>query len=274
MGLPRPAGWSRWHADAFQDADVASAYTHRVPYPRAVYTTLAGLLDMASDAILDVGCGRGELARPMLEFAGRVDALDVSAQMLARGRELPEGDSPRIRWIHGRLEDAALNPPYGLATAGQSLHWMEWDVALPRLYSALTERGALAIVDCAPLPAPWDEEMRPIIVRFSTNKDYHPHDLIRELEARDLFEKHGERHTSPVPFAQTVDEAIAAYHAMSALTRARMGEENARAFDDAARAVFARHAPDGVVRWQVSASIVWGRPSPGASQSTDVEKDE
>lgn len=271
---PRPAGWSRWHADAFQDDDVAAAYTYRVPYPREVFTTLAGLLDPASDAVLDIGCGRGELARPMLEFAGRVDALDVSAQMIARGRQLPDGNSPRLRWIQGRLEDAPLTPPYGLAVAGQSLHWMEWDVALPRIHDALSDRGVLAIVDCGPLAAPWDEEMQPIIVRYSTNKEYVRRDLIRELESRNLFEKHGARHTNPTPFSQSVAEAIEAYHSMSALTRARMGEENARVFDEAVRAVFARHAPDGVVHWQISASIVWGRPLRGALPKTEASKDE
>lgn len=265
MAQPRPAGWSRWHAGAFQDADVASAYAFRAPYPREVFTTLAGLLDSVSGAVLDVGCGRGELARPMLEFAGRVDALDASAQMLECGRELPDGDSPRLRWIHGRLENATLYPPYGLATAGQSLHWMEWDVALPRLREVLTERGVLAIVDLESLSAPWDDEMLPIFGRYSTNKDYEPHDLIRELESRDLFEKHGARHISPTPFSQTVDEAIEAYHATSSLSRARMGEDDVHSFDEAVRAVFARHAPDGVIHRKISASIVWGRPLRGGS---------
>lgn len=267
---PRPPGWSRWHADAFQDADVAAAYTYRVPYPDEVFSTLAGLLDTGSDAMLDVGCGRGELARPMLAFAGRVDAVDASAEMIAQGRGLPDGDSPRLNWIRGRIEDAPLTPPYGLATAGQSLHWMEWDVVLPRLRDALTPQGALAIVDCHPLPEPWDGEMIAIIQRYTTNKEYQRLDLIHELESRELFIKQGERHTVPVPYTQPVAEVIEAYHSMSALTRARMGAEHSRAFDAAARSIFLRHAPDGVIRWQVTASIVWGRPLPAPVARSDA----
>ena len=270
---PRPAGWSRHHADAFQEREVAAAYAYRVPYPPEVYSTLAGLLDPASDAMLDVGCGRGELARPMLAHTGRVDALDASEEMVAAGRALPDGDSPRLRWIHGRLEEVALSPPYGLATAGQSLHWMEWDVALPRLADALTDRAVLAIVDCHPLAAPWDDDLEPIIARFSTNQDYRKLDLIRELEARGLFEKQGERHIGPVPFTQPVEEVVEAYHSMSALTRVRMGEANARAFDDAVRAVFRTFAPAGVVHWQVMATIVWGRPLRGEPASPAVAHD-
>ena len=267
---PRPPGWSRWHADAFQDPDVAAAYRHRIPYPDEVFSTLAGLLDTESDTMLDIGCGRGELARPMLAFAGRVDAVDASAEMIAQGRRLPDGDSPRLRWLRARTEDAPLEPPYGLVTAGQSLHWMEWDIVLPRLHDALTPHGALAIVDCHTLPEPWDDEMYPIFARYSANKEYLRLDLIQELESRDLFVKQGERHTVPVPYTQPVEEVIEAYHAMSSLTRARMGEEDARAFEDAARSVFLRHAPDGVINWQVTASIVWGRPLPAPPLRSDA----
>ncbi|MGH2486491.1 MAG: class I SAM-dependent methyltransferase, partial [Ktedonobacterales bacterium] len=246
------------------------AYTNRVPYPDEVFSTLADLLETESDAMLDIGCWRGVLARPMLAFAGRVDAVDASAEMIAEGRGLPDGDSPRLRWLHARIEDAPLEPPYGLVTAGASLHWMEWDVVLPRLCDALTPEGALAIVDCHPLPEPWDDEMGAIIQHYSTNRGYRRLDLIHELESRELFVKYGARHTFPVPYTQTVAEVLAAYHSMSALTRARMGAENARAFDDAARAVFMRHAPDGVIHWQVSASIVYGRPLSAASARSDT----
>jgi SAM-dependent methyltransferase len=270
MGQSRPAGWSRWHADAFQDADVAAAYAQRVPYPDEVFSTLAGLLDTESNALLDIGCGRGELARPMLAFAGRVDAVDASAEMIAEGRRLPDGDSPRLRWLRARIEDAPLEPPYGLVTAGASLHWMEWEVVLPRLHDALTQEGALAIVDCHALPEPWDDEIFAIIARYSTNPAYQRLDLIQELESRELFLKQGERHTVPVPYAQPVTEVIEAFHSMSALTRARMGDANVRAFDDAARAVYLRHAPDGVIQWQVAASVVWGRPLPAPVSRSDA----
>lgn len=257
---PRPVGWSRWHADAFQDTDVAMAYTYRAPYPNEIFTTLAGLLDAESDAALDIGCGRGELARRMIDYAGRVDAVDVSAEMLAYGKALPGGDSPRLMWIEGRIEEATLRPPYGLVTAGRSLHWMEWDVVLPRLCDVLTERGSLAIVDCDALPAPWDDEMNEIISRYSVNKDFQRVDLIQELESRELFVKLGELRTVPMPFSQPVEEAIEAYHSMSALTRARMGPADACAFDAAARALFSRYTLDSIARWNVAASVVWGRP--------------
>lgn len=40
-----------------------------------------------------------------------------------------------------------LGPPYGLVTAGSSLHWMDWEVVLPRIGRLLSPEGCLAIVN-------------------------------------------------------------------------------------------------------------------------------
>lgn len=65
----------------FSDREVARLYRHRAPYPGEVLATLRGLL-MTPRTILDVGTGTGALARPMLDFAERVDAVDPSAAMI------------------------------------------------------------------------------------------------------------------------------------------------------------------------------------------------
>ena len=45
------------------------------------------------------------------------------------------------------METAPLDPPYALVTAGESLHWMAWEVVLPRFAAALVPGGLLAIAD-------------------------------------------------------------------------------------------------------------------------------
>ena len=122
----------------FSDAGVVAAYGCRPPYPAAVFPMLAALARDTPRAALDAGCGRGELARPLSRLLDRVDALDLSPGMIAAGRALPDGDRTNLRWILGGAEDAPLNPPYALITAGSSLHWMEWAVVLPRFRAALT----------------------------------------------------------------------------------------------------------------------------------------
>lgn len=115
----------------FADQEVVQLYRYRPPYPDAVFETLRKLI-VEPRTLLDAGAGTGAISRALAPFAERVDALDPSVAMLEAGRELPGGDDPRIRWIHGRAEDAALDGPYGLITCGASLHWMDLDAVLSR----------------------------------------------------------------------------------------------------------------------------------------------
>ena len=124
---------------------MVSAYPARPAYPSAVIALLADLVHDTPRVVLDIGCGTGELARRLALLVDRVDAVDFSAGMLDLGRRLSGGDVPTVNWIVGTAEDVALNGPYALITAGKSLHWMDWDVVLPRFARVLTARGVLAI---------------------------------------------------------------------------------------------------------------------------------
>ena len=127
----KPAFWSREHAATFEDASVAAAYRCRPPHPAETFAILTGLIRDTPRTVLDLGCGDGLVARPLAPLVDRVDALDISAAMLAEGRRRPGGDHPNLTWIVGAAETAPLSPPYALVTAGDSLHWMDWDVVLP-----------------------------------------------------------------------------------------------------------------------------------------------
>lgn len=63
------------------------------------------------------------------------------------------------KWIHGFAEDAPLAGPYALIVAGASLHWMAWDVVLPRFRGMLTPRRTLVIVEYHETPKPWDADL-------------------------------------------------------------------------------------------------------------------
>ncbi len=128
------------------DDEVAALYGYRAPYPRGVFDILQRLA-VEPRVVLDAGAGTGALARHFPRSFTRIDAVGPSAAMIARGRALPGGDDPRIRWILGRAEDAPLSPPYGLITVGASLHWMEPEIVLPRFRDALAPGAYLAILD-------------------------------------------------------------------------------------------------------------------------------
>ncbi len=262
--LPRPAHLTPENSARFTDASVVERYGFRLPYPRQIFQALAALVVDDPRAVLDVGCGRGEIARPMAQLVDRVDAVDVSAPMIARGKTLPGGDNPRLRWILGRAEDVALQPPYALITAGSSLHWMDWEVVLPRFGRLLTARGMLAIVHRDELPVPWEDALRALMRRYSTLSNYQPFDLIAEISRRGLFEQAGEQSVAPVTFQQSLDEYVASLHSYSSLSLEYMSPADAEAFDAAVRELVQQWSASGHIELQVTGSVVWGRPRSGA----------
>jgi SAM-dependent methyltransferase len=218
------------------------------------------LLDLAATpggAVLELGCGTGEITRALAPHVGRIDAIDISPQMIAKARAMPGGDHPAIRWIEGRAEDVPLSGPYTLAVAGQALHWMDWDAVLPRIARQLAWRADLAIVTGRDTPPLWWDELLPLIRQHSAIQDWENADLIALLEERRLFSRIDEQKLAAEPYTRTVDEYIDGLHATSGLARARM--EDPRAFDDAVRTLLAPHATNGVLHLAASAEVVWGQ---------------
>ena len=263
----RPDFLTPANAARFADGGVAEAYPHRPPYAPEVVDVLAGLVDWEprDAAILDIGAGTGDLARPLAARVARVDALDPSTAMVAKGRSLPGGDAPNLRWLIGRAEDAPLDGPdtaggYALVTAGESLHWMDWETVLPRLAAVVAEGAVLAIVNREWVDAPWQDGLRALIEAHSTMTTWHTYDLIGLLRERGLFEPVGEWHSGPKRTQQAVDDYIESYHSRSSLTRAALSPESADAFDAGLRAAVAPWATDGSIETETISHITWGYP--------------
>src|SRR5215203_5305781 len=141
---PKPKMWGERYGAVFSEASVVDHYRLRPPYAAETFDVLASLA--AGGAVLDVGCGPGDLARPLASAVARVDAVDASAPMIERGRALPGGEAENLRWINARIEAAPLEPPYALVTAGDSIHWFDWESALPLFAGVLSADASLAIV--------------------------------------------------------------------------------------------------------------------------------
>jgi SAM-dependent methyltransferase len=257
------------NADVFQLVSVAMAYRYRPPHPVGVVDALLALLGPDGGAVLDAGCGTGDLGRALVDEVERVDAVDVSHAMIEEGRRLERGDHPRLRWIRARLEDAELDPPYGLVVAGDSVNWMDGDVALPRLHDVLRPGAWLALVHRT-----WGTgapEETDLIRRHSVIRDYQPYDVGRELVSRGLFRPAGQ-----VRFAgawrPTIEEYVESRHAQAGFPRERMGPTAAAAFDRDLTDLLQRLVAEGRVRTRdgqldlgVVAEVGWGRPRRGAS---------
>ncbi len=264
--LQKPKHFSSEYAEQFKDQSMVEAYRFRPPYPAEVFDILVGLVRGEAGRVLDVGCGTGVIARYLVDRVAALDAVDFSAHMIETGKHLPNGDHPRLRWLYGRVEDVSLDPPYGLVTAGESLHWMDWKHVLPRFHALLTPGAYLAIIEQKTLPDPWTP-LRELIERYRTNKDGYQADaktMLETLELHGLFQKVGDKVTASIPFTQAIDDYIESYHSRTGFSRERMGESRAAAFDQEAKETLLQIYSDGVISLQVATSIVWGLPQASA----------
>jgi SAM-dependent methyltransferase len=240
----------------FSDDEVAELYQYRAPYPQGVFAILERLV-VAPRVVLDAGAGTGALARHFPFSIERVDAVDPSAAMIARGRSLPGGDDARIRWIVGRAESAPLSPPYGLITVGASLHWMQAEVVLPRFRDALAPGARLAIVDTETTHSgEWRTEMLDIIRRYSPlEHHFETHEMVSQAVQHGVLLLEGEERTSPEPFDQSVDDYLRLLGSTSTLSRVTLGSR-AAAFDADCRDLFARHRMSRI-RSTVVGYVAW-----------------
>jgi trans-aconitate methyltransferase len=222
--IQKPEHFAVQYAETFKERNVARSYLLRPPYPAATFDILAELVHGEPRHVLDVGCGTGNVARNFVERVERIDAVDFSQAMMEQGKQLPNGDHPRLCWLYGRVEDVALDPPYALVTAGASLHWMDWNVVLPRFRELLLPSGYLAVVGHEMVPDPWSS-LSEMLRSYRTNERDYSYDMLEALEQHGLFRKVGEKKTVPISFVQSLDDYIESYHSRSGFSRERMGQE-------------------------------------------------
>jgi len=257
---PKPKHLAPKYGAQFKDQSIVTAYRRRPPYPDETFDILTGLITSEPKRVLDVGCGTGYLARPLSQYVDAVDAVDISTNMIAQGKLFPGGDAPNLRWIEGAVEDAVLTPPYALVVAGESLHWFDWEVVLPRFHALLVDNGVLAIVYKRFSAVPWGAELGELFGQYSTNQEYEPYDLVEELTSRGLFSKLGERETTPLPYRQTVSAYVESFFARNGFSRERMGAGKADEFETAVTNLVQSYLSEETFEIQVSGYVVWGKP--------------
>ncbi|HSE45709.1 MAG TPA: class I SAM-dependent methyltransferase [Gemmatimonadales bacterium] len=256
----RPAHLGPEYASQFRDEAVVAAYHHRPAYSPGVVPVLHELLAHKPRVVLDLGCGTGDIARLLVGSVDRVDAVDISRRMVARGRFQPGGAHRRLNWLVAAAESLPLRGPYGFVTAGESLHWMEWSSVLPALQSLLVPGGLLGILGREEVASPRTTALLRAISDFSTNRDFRPYDLIQELAQRRLFRVTGACTTIPDVIRQPVTSYIESIHSRNGFSRDRMSPGAALEFDERVQELLRPYARNGTLEVKISTSITWGLP--------------
>jgi SAM-dependent methyltransferase len=255
---PKPRHLGADYAAQFQDESVVRAYEHRPPYPAQLDSRLLELLGPGPIQLLDLGCGTGELARRIAPHVAAVTAIDQSASMIARARELPGGLHPRIEWKVGAVESYPFDRPYSAVLAAQSFHWFDWYRLVPRLLNVIPSRRLIVVDGRGYSRAPWWKEIARIIPSFSTNVHYEPYDGIEELTRRGLLVVHGDESLLGEEFQQDVDTYIESVHSRNGLSRDRMVPERAAEFDALVRQCLRPHVHGGLLTLHSACRITWG----------------
>lgn len=263
-----PADPGRARGRRFSETRMAENYRFRPPYPPEVYDTLLELMRSHPRVILDAGCGTGKIALRLIDSIDRADAVDPSGAMLQVARSLPGAESPKIRWINAAIEDAPLDPPYGLIAAASSIHWMDLDRTLARFADALAGGAMLAVLDGdAPVDAPWEREEIAFMLDFLTAQEGRRPQwwkTVRERFAEPIlvhpaFERVGHRITAPMVFSQSVADYLRCQHSRATWSEESLGPTASAEFDAALTSILTPYARDSMLTFEVQTRIEWGR---------------
>lgn len=122
---------------------------YRPGYPAAVFARLRASFGRdGTGRLLDLGCGTGEIARPLHADFAEVVGVDRSPEMIAEARRQGErAGIANIRWQC--LPAEAISDQVGrfrLVTLGNSFHWMDRADILAKVYALLEPGGGVAIL--------------------------------------------------------------------------------------------------------------------------------
>jgi SAM-dependent methyltransferase len=121
---------------------------YRRGYPAEVFDTIVSRFALTpGSAVLDLGCGTGNMAIPLAQRGLNVYAVDPDPGMREAGRSQAESDQvPGISWLAG--SDTTLGtlglPPLRLCTMGLSFHWMDRPKVLCALDTQIEPGGGVA----------------------------------------------------------------------------------------------------------------------------------
>ncbi len=136
-------------------ASAAEHYVRFRPwYPDEFFALLAERFGLdGTQTAMDLGCGPGMSALPLVPHVVRLYAIDPEPGMLAAGARLAaERNITNIEWVNGdSTQITALGlPPVDLCVMAKSFHWFDRPRVLADLDTLITPGGGIVIASAGP----------------------------------------------------------------------------------------------------------------------------
>jgi SAM-dependent methyltransferase len=152
----------------------AAAYAAARPgYPERLYDLLRERCGLGpSSRVLEIGAGAGQATARLVELAGSVVAIEPS-DALADHLRVRAGAAGRLEIVGSAFEDADLPPmSFDLVASATAFHWLDPDVALPKVASLLRPDGWLTmwwnVFGDPRLPDPFHDATEPLLRDLET----------------------------------------------------------------------------------------------------------
>jgi ubiquinone/menaquinone biosynthesis C-methylase UbiE len=127
---------------------VAELYeASRLSYPAEIVEfalATAGLV--AGSAVLEIGCGTGQLTESLADFGFSLTAIDIGRSMIATARHRLDGRAVSFQVVS--FEDfAAADGSFDLIASGTAFHWVDPEIRFRKPARLLCPGGWLALLE-------------------------------------------------------------------------------------------------------------------------------
>ena len=142
--LPGSAG--RRYGRVFDE--IAAEYDrHRPAYPDELIDQACRIAGLGSgDAVLEVGCGSGQLTRSLAGRGLRVTALEPGTSLISLATQDLAG-SAEVEFVNAQFEDARLpHEQFRAVSSATAFHWVDPEVSWQRAADVLVPSGTLALM--------------------------------------------------------------------------------------------------------------------------------
>jgi ubiquinone/menaquinone biosynthesis C-methylase UbiE len=236
--------------------DTVEAYVrYRLDYPARLIARLIALAGLKpGDAVLDLGCGPGNLALALARQGMAVTALDPEPQMLAAARAAAAREDLAIDFCQrGSGDLTPADGPFRLAAIGRAFHWMDRRATLAILNRIIAPGGGVALFHDAHPPVEenaWYKLLGKVVEKYGRARLAH----VKERG------EGGHRRYEPFLFASaftrldglsvtirqpvTAEAIVGRAFSTSACSRLALGER-AAAFEAELRKALQELSPDG-----------------------------